>query len=179
MPLRFVSEPRTRVRMVHFLKRGQLVGMSSRAARGPGPTSADSGCDRDEVCYELLEEARLRCDRICRVIGDAEFEWLRATHRHLGLAGFFVSSSIPSPRRRQALAAAHHRCRDNLTHLPDAFQALQASIRRACSAVERGLCVPEVADHMHLAHVHLLAAQELLHAATGQPGLPGQRRQPS
>lgn len=130
---------------------------------------------REAAAYALLEEARLRCEYVGEREGEPEpREELRAVHKELGLAGFFAGANLAGSTRREALALAHARCQGAA---PDDDRALEPLLVRARSAVEQSLIVSALSDHMHLAHVHAVSAQELLvritgrgHAPRGEPG---------
>jgi hypothetical protein len=83
-------------------------------------------------------------------------------HREIGLAGLFASSNIPTSTRHALLAGAHHRCAEALPEASDAMDALVLMMLWSADAVEHGLVTPGASDHMHLAHVHVLRAHELL-----------------
>ena len=66
-----------------------------------------SSVQAETDAYELLEEARLRCEQAdFEREGIVERAPLRILHREVGLAGFLASSNLPSRRRREALARA-------------------------------------------------------------------------
>jgi hypothetical protein len=119
--------------------------------------------NRDEAAYVLIEEARLRCARLRdRERAEGSAVALDRVHRELGLAGYFASSALPRRRRLPALDRARARCVSNELSLSPAIRLLETLVSRARRAVESALGVPELSDHMHLAHVHILDAQKLL-----------------
>jgi hypothetical protein len=143
--------------------------------RLPRAAGAASSAAREERAYLLLEEARLLCERL-HACGDQDAEYLISPlHRQLGLAGYFASSSIRAVRRHALLDRARSRARaaDHLQRPPDIVRALVGVSRIACDAVGDALGVEVLSDHMHLAHVHLLSAQELLRAAHSEELLRG------
>jgi hypothetical protein len=67
---------------------------------------------QDEQAYLLLEEARLRCLRLCEeALTRARRRQLEVAYREIGMAGYMASSRIPSDRRRRLLWQAHERSR--------------------------------------------------------------------
>jgi hypothetical protein len=149
----------------------------------PDGTPAESllRCEKD--AYILLEETRLRCERMLQTAGDQQP--LRALHRELGLAGFLASSNLPSDKRREALARARDRVCAGAAEAGD-IGALPALVDRARLALESGLIAPEFTEHVHLAHVHALRARDLLtkllsgaqHASLSRAAVPPQGFQP-
>jgi hypothetical protein len=92
-----------------------------------------------------------------------------ALHRELGMSGYFASEHIPSSRRKQLLARARDQAVSPLSRDLGSADALAMIVQRAKETVELGLVAPGISDHMHLAYVHLLGAQELLaQCAQGQ-----------
>jgi hypothetical protein len=131
---------------------------------------------RDEAAYVQLEDARLRCERL-RLHADSRGrrDLLHTVHRDLGMAGFFVSSNLEGARRRAALAVARERSAATLGRGDDDVDALQAVSRRALNAVEHAFSAPGLCDHVHLAHLYLLAALESLSTAAGIVSSGGER----
>jgi Tfp pilus assembly protein PilW len=118
----------------------------------------------DEQAYVLVEQARLRCEQFHRNAGtDAERFALEQIHRELGMAGWMVSSTLDSMRRRSLLAAAHRQAKSPALHRLD-VHALAAIVIEGEDAVVAALTRDAGSDHMHLAHLHLLCAMELLAA---------------
>jgi hypothetical protein len=110
-----------------------------------------------------LEEARLRCEAFrAAAATPARREALQRLHRELGLAGLFASSNIPTSTRLALLADAHRRCGERSPDASNPMDVLVSIMHRSQDAVEHALVAPGLSDHMHLAHVHLLCAQELL-----------------
>jgi hypothetical protein len=119
--------------------------------------------ERDARAYALLEEARLRCEALRgAATTSTRREALHRVHRELGLAGLFASSNLPTSARHALLANAHGAAQGASCQASDAFDSLVSIVVCCCDAVEHGLVAPGLSDHMHLAHVHLLRAQELL-----------------
>jgi hypothetical protein len=115
------------------------------------------------MAYLLLEEARLRLERILtRSDATAVRQRRLKLHRELGLAGFVASASIPRGRRLAAAARAHEWCFRDTAVEQNGEPMLLTLVGQALRAVEDGLAVPTLSDQMHLTHVHLLNAQELL-----------------
>ena len=135
-----------------------------------GPPGKPSHGDRadpvrigDARAYGLLEEARLRCEKLrSEAATAAKRDALERLHRELGLAGFFASSNIPARARRGLLGQAHQRCAESVSECSNSIDALALIMLGSAHAVEHGLLAPGLSDHMHLAHVHLLRGQELL-----------------
>jgi hypothetical protein len=133
------------------------AGNHAGAARQKSPPQAESDA------YELLEEARLRCEQLDserKAIVELASLWV--LHREVGLAGFVASSNLPPRRRQRALARARISVASDQLECSDAEATLVAVIERAREAVEQGLIAPGVSDHMHLAHVHVVRAQQLV-----------------
>lgn len=123
---------------------------------------------REEVAYVLLEEARLRCERLReQTSADAARRPLDILHRELGLAGFCASAHLSSQRRQHALAMARQQFEPARATLPE-FGGLPRLVERAEHAIQECLIAPGLSDHMHEAHLHLIAARELLRVAAGQ-----------
>jgi hypothetical protein len=119
----------------------------------------------DASAYALLEEARLRCEQLFARAGtESERAVLSLIHKELGMAGWLASSEIDPDRRLALLTTAHLRSRRRLLHASTPAQALAGTAISAEDAVAEGLADAGQSDHMHLAHVHLLRAQELLAA---------------
>ena len=107
----------------------------------------------------LLEEARLRCERIGGGASKARLSQpFRDLHRELGLAGFFASTDLSVSTRTKALVRARRRCGIEETERQELGMLIDLGRR----AVEKRLTTTPVSDHMHMAHVHVLTAQELL-----------------
>jgi hypothetical protein len=135
-------------------------------------TAAGPFLQREVSAYVLLEEARLRCERVLEVVGDAPL--LGQLHRELGLAGFFASSCVPPDKRRESRDRAHDRCGSEAA-LGDDERALGRLVERAQKVVESGLTAPVPTDYMHLAHIHVLQARDLLTELPKDPGQPALR----
>jgi hypothetical protein len=122
----------------------------------------------------LLEEARLRCERLRADAGsDTERYSLNAIHKHLGMSGWAASSALDPPRRQALLARAQKQSGKGGTRTT-AEHALVEVVIDAEDVVTDGLGCAEEIDHLHLAHVHLLHAMDLLHThlfASGQTGV--------
>lgn len=125
--------------------------------------------ERDARAYVLVEEARLRCEALqaaaCREERRSE---LRRLHRHLGLAGLYASSNLPSRTRSALLARVHDRCERMSVA---STGGLLRTTRSAARAVRRSLAKDGPAEHMELARLHLSRAMEFL-APASVPGSP-------
>lgn len=132
----------------------------------------------EEIAYVLLEEARLRClpllgdERDCEP--DLDRLSLNGLYRDLGIAGYYASSHLEPPRRRQLLAEAHRRSEPRSDSFDDAglddtVRALVDVIADATRAVEHALARTGLSDHMHLSHIHVLSACEALDAILALP----------
>jgi hypothetical protein len=117
--------------------------------------------EREVAAYAVLEEARLRCERLLAA-GHESWgpETLLTLHRETGLAAFFSSEDLPSAERRRALAGAQVGVDASCADVDE--QALVALLEGARWAVEDCLIAPGLSDHMHLAHVHVLHAQDIV-----------------
>jgi DNA-binding XRE family transcriptional regulator len=134
--------------------RSALLSRRRRSRSAPLPPL----CARDEPAYVVLETARLRCERALE--HKPGEKWLRALHREVGLAGYYASERIPSLRRRELLELARRRARDGVRE--DELAALAELAQQAARAVEDGLLVPELSDHMQRARERLAQAQLML-----------------
>ncbi len=147
---------------------GYLIGMWFRRRKQEIRQDPEIPEGHDARAYLLVEEARLRCERLRgqadRGTGQAKLERL---HRELGLAGLCASSNLPRPLRLALLGTAHERCARPAPDATDPLEALASSIRTSERAVRRGAGAPGLSDHLHLAHVHLLRGQELLEELSG------------
>lgn len=118
----------------------------------------------DAQAYVLIEEARLRCEELgSQAATSSQREALGAVHRELGLAGLSASSHISTQVRHALLADAHQRCEEPVAEASDQLGGLIVMVRSSTHAVEQGLLAPGLSDHIHLAHIHVLRGQELLH----------------
>jgi hypothetical protein len=140
-----------------------MIKIGRRRRRDTGNTAWASG--RDEEAYRLLEEARLRCARLWgRNRSGTQAGWLEILHRELGLAGFSASADLPPERRLNALREAHVRSRTGPSRIYDPRAMLVGLTEQARLAVEGAFGAAEQNDQMHLAHLHVLAAEDLLRA---------------
>jgi hypothetical protein len=141
-----------------LLRRKPRLGRQrKRSARSPL-------AEREQRAYVLLEEARLRYERLMAArdtddVNADETDAYALLHRQLGMAGFCVSAHIPSQRRRVSIA--HRRCGTAGEHRGDAMYRVLGLVHRAWSAVDQGRGIPELSDPMQQAYAHLLSAQEL------------------
>jgi hypothetical protein len=118
----------------------------------------------DEHAYMLVEQARLRCEDFHDSVGtDTERLALEQIHRELGMAGWLISSPLDRFRRLPLLAAAHLQATIPTLH-PRQAHTLAAVVIEGEDAVLAALMHDTGSDHMHLAHLHLLYAMELLAA---------------
>jgi len=109
--------------------------------------------------YVLIEEARLRCERVDCAMVDG---WLGDLHREVGMAGLCASSRLEGWSRQILLEAARARSESPIRGVPDAETTVEIALGRARTAVEQCLTMPEKVDHMRQAHLHLRAARDLL-----------------
>jgi hypothetical protein len=123
--------------------------------------------EQESRAYVLIEEARLRCERFATAGldhgpgGDRQARF-RGIHREIGMAGLFASTEIESWSRKILLEAARLRSESPIRGGLDPVGILQIALGRACAAVEQCLNASEPVDHMHLAHIHVLAGIDLL-----------------
>ena len=111
----------------------------------------------------MLETARLCSERLlARSESGIVSPALNDVRRELGLAGFFASADLPGNVRRAALARAYHPSDWNVVGHQEDDSGLVAAVQHARCAVEAGLIAPGLSDHMHLAHIHVLTAEDLL-----------------
>jgi hypothetical protein len=127
---------------------------------GPADTHDESG---GASAYMLLEEARLRCERLTAQAGtEAEYASLRRIHRELGMAGWLASTGIDASRRLALLSSARRRSTQPMPYASNSTHALAGTTISAEDAIGRSLTATQDSDHMHLAHLHVLHAEELL-----------------
>jgi hypothetical protein len=123
--------------------------------------------EQESRAYVLIEEARLRCERL-EIVGLRHFDegdrqdLFREIHREIGMAGLFASTEIESWSRKILLEAARLRSESPIRGALDAAGILEIALGRACTAIEHCLNAPEPVDHMHLAHIHVLTGIDLL-----------------
>jgi hypothetical protein len=118
----------------------------------------------DEHAYMLVEQARLRCEDFHDSVGTrTERLVLEQIHRELGMAGWLISSPLDRLRRLPLLAEAHLQATIPRLH-PRQAHTLAAVVIEGEDAVLAALLHDTGGDHMHLAHLHLLYAMELLAA---------------
>jgi len=115
--------------------------------------------EQESRAYVLIEEARLRCERVERAEVDG---WLSDLHREVGMAGLCASSRLEGWSRQILLEAARVRSASPIRGVPDAETTVEIALGRARTAVEQCLTGSERVDHMREAHVHLRAARDLL-----------------
>jgi hypothetical protein len=134
------------------------------------PRSAPQIADDNQRAYVLVEEARLRCERIRAARPPThQRSLLAALHRELGLAGYQCSEDLDATNRHLLLEQARQRATDKDAHATDDLTLLvsiTASARRAL-ADHRG--DDNSAARMHVALMHLLCAGELLDGLVAQP----------
>jgi hypothetical protein len=125
---------------------------------------AGNGSGRTGDAYVLLEEARLRCEALtAQAATERDWSLLRRIHREIGMAGWLVSDKLDSDRRLSLLATAQRRSRVEVWEV-NATQALAAAALLAEDSVADGLAEEDPpSDSMHLAHLYLLHAHDLLH----------------
>jgi hypothetical protein len=143
-----------------------LLRRKPRVRHSARRTSRSPLAEREQRAYVLLEEARLRYERLLSMHSSDEAradcpDAHTLLHRELGMAGFCVSANIPSQRRRALVAVAHGRCGTGDERGGEQMYRIQGLVRRAWTAVEQGRGVPELSDPTQRAHAHLLAVQEL------------------
>lgn len=78
------------------------------------------------------------------------------------MAGLAASSHIVSSARLVLLAEAHERSNRSSSESTDGLKELVSIIALAEQYIARGSSRVGLADHLHLAHIHLLQAQQLL-----------------
>ncbi len=115
--------------------------------------------EQESRAYVLIEEARLRCERLASAETNG---WLSDLHREVGMAGLCASARLEGWARQILLEAARVRSESPIRGVPDAETTVEIALGRARTAVEQCLTMPEKADHMRQAHVHLRAARDLL-----------------
>jgi len=124
------------------------------------------GTSAEELAYMLLEEARLRCKSLLadshQTESDPDGLSMSGLYGDLGIAGYYASARLAPDRRKQLLAQAHTRCDRGTGGLTGSAQALADVTAAATRTVERALTVTGLLDHMHLAHIHVMSACEVL-----------------
>lgn len=121
----------------------------------------------DEAAYLALEEARLVCERQDSA-DQGQSDRLRLLHRQLGMAGFHVSCELPPIRRRKLLELARARSEKRSATAVDVAPSIATLTRDARSAIEGAMRALGPRDELHLAHLYVLCAVELL-AAWSRP----------
>jgi hypothetical protein len=119
--------------------------------------------ERDARVYLLVEEARLRCE-VLQAAEEAEAKRreLRRLHRDVGLAGLYISTTMPSELRRRLLARVHAR-HDRLSgNRAGAARGLHRVLKRATRELSRAIVSGGAAEHRELAQLHLLRATEFV-----------------
>lgn len=137
------------------------------------PTLVEKGTSFEELAYMLLEEARLRCWALIEDSVDSYFYVdpdglsLNGLYRDLGTAGYYASARLDPGRRRQLLEQARARSERDAR---GSMRALADVTAAAVRSVERALTVTGPLDHMHLAHIHVVTACEVLDAMFAMQG---------
>lgn len=85
--------------------------------------------------------------------------------REIGISGYFASERILTPKRVELLGIAGIRSTESDCTSP--LDAIASLMLLALSAAERALASLDSGDHIHLAHVHLLMAAELIADGSG------------
>ena len=119
-----------------------------------------SAVNDEELSYALLEEARLLCEQL-KIEDRAECDRLalHQVHPELGMAGWLASSHMDHERRLALLESAHQQSTTAMMlHPTESTDALVG----AAVLAEDVLADLDQSEHMHLAHLHLLSAMELL-----------------
>jgi hypothetical protein len=140
----------------------KLVRKLKAATRRPvDPVGRTPRCD--ESAYLALEAARPVCER--HQAGDQQHQdRLRLLHRHLGMAGFYASSELRAARRRELLELARERSEERSTAAVDLAFSIAAWTRDARSDIEEAMKALGPRDDLHLTHLYVLGAVELLAA---------------
>ncbi len=134
-----------------------MVAERSPTPRTPRPYK------RDVRPYVLIEEARLRCESLAATAGtEQRRRELRRLHRDLGLSGLYASTNIPPETRRTLLSRVHSRCDHLGRRRLASTRGLQRTVRRAVRVLRHAVVKDGPADHLELAHLHLLRAMEFL-----------------
>jgi hypothetical protein len=123
----------------------------------------DPGTSSEELAYMLLEKARLSCGGLMTHAAeeghDLSTDAFREIYANLGMAGYYASARLEPDHRSRLLERARSRAaRDE----PISAGALADATASATRGVERALTVTGLLDHLHLAHVHVMAACEAL-----------------
>jgi hypothetical protein len=135
-----------------------MISDSTRG-RDDGPLTP-TNLSLDEAAYVLIEEARIHCARLEPTLGPQSAGWFVAVHREIGLAGYFTSEGITSSISRQLRGVAA--VRSASSHGTTPLGELASMTRWALRAIELALASTDCVDPIHLAHVHLLNAMELI-----------------
>jgi hypothetical protein len=140
-----------------------------RRRRRP-PRSAPQIADDNQRAYVLVEEARLRCERICAASPRTrQSSLLAALHRELGLAGYHCSEDLDATNRQLLLEQARQRATAKDAHATDEITLLVSITASARRALADHRDDDESAARMHVALMHLLCAAELLDGLVAQP----------
>ena len=139
--------------------------MNFRFRRQMHRRGGDDAVDRshDGHTYALVEEARVRCERLAHAAGtSSERASLELVQLELGHAGFIAGSKLPADARQTLLGSAREQATQSGPRESDATHDLVATALQAEQAVERGLGNPQLSSHMHFVHTHLRRALDLL-----------------
>ncbi|HTW13324.1 MAG TPA: hypothetical protein VME01_11305 [Solirubrobacteraceae bacterium] len=115
----------------------------------------------EELAYTLLEEARLRCERL--IAGDFDVNLMRRLHREVGFAGYCAGERLVAYDRRMLLELAREHAEDQ-REIDDELSIMVGVIAAGSHAVTRALSATANSEHVQQANVHLTAACELLEA---------------
>jgi hypothetical protein len=119
--------------------------------------------ERDARVYVLVEEARLRSEALRAVAtADAQRRELRRLHRDVGLAGLYISTTMPAELRWRLLARVHARHDWLSGQRACALGGLHRVIRRAARELSRAIAAGGTVDYRELAQLHLLRATEFV-----------------
>jgi hypothetical protein len=114
----------------------------------------------ERLAYMLLEAARIKCEGLGLAV--EQNDSLRAVHRDLGLAGYYICAEFEPEIRIRCLAIAHEESdagsygdlRGALTLMFEQAAAASDAITDALSRAAE--------DHLHAAHIHAMSASESL-----------------
>jgi hypothetical protein len=114
----------------------------------------------DGRAYELLEECRIRCERLTDAADGSVM--IEAIHREIGLAGYFASDAMSPAIRGRILAIARTRAGIDLGGPEHAVANLQRTVECSLNAIDMAMQLPGAGDHMHLAQMYVLSARDAL-----------------
>ena len=140
--------------------------------------SAPQIADEHHRAYVLIEEARVRCERIRSASPATGRRSLLVTlHRELGLAGYWCCEDIDAASRQLLLEQARRRAAEPDSHAPDELVLLVQITAAARRAIGDPPSEGDSLARMHVALMHLLCAIQSLERLVAGPHRTADSRQ--